>query len=260
MRLTRDTGCKPPQIVVDLAAWVRVVLRQGHRSDPDRFPGVPEWSHEDEWSTETERELRAKLRRSIEERDRAVQRFANEASSMQSQLAAAQEAADMDERMLITGTGDELTAAVLAALTEFGFLVVDADAEADEGDHLEDLRVTDPDAPGWIALVEVKGYSKGAKTEALTQFLRFQKRHQQRTGRVADAEWYVVNQFRGRDPATRQLVLNGKDADVEAFGSGGGLVLDTVELFRLRSDVRGGKRTAAEARNALRTATGRWKS
>jgi hypothetical protein len=63
-----------------------------------------------------------------------------------------------------------------------GFNIVDADAKAAADDHLEDLRGTDPDAPGWVTLVEVKRYAKGAKTEALSQFLRFQKHHQQRSG------------------------------------------------------------------------------
>jgi hypothetical protein len=51
----------------------------------------------------------------------------------------------------------------LATLTELGFNAVDADAKADADDHLEDLRVTDPDAPGcglpssrWRATLSVR--------------------------------------------------------------------------------------------------------
>jgi hypothetical protein len=40
----------------------------------------------------------------------------------------------------------------------------------------------DPDAPGWVALAEVKGYSNGGKTDALQQLARFSRRYSLRTG------------------------------------------------------------------------------
>jgi hypothetical protein len=56
--------------------------------------------------------------------------------------------------------------------------------------------------PGWVALVEVKGYAKGAQTGALTQFLRFDRRYYQRTGRQPDALWISPTSSRRE---TRQL-------------------------------------------------------
>jgi hypothetical protein len=249
-----------PHDVPDLIPWVRAALAEWHRLAPDRFPGVPDWSHGDEWSTPTERALRARLRDIADERDARMQELNEREASTRRLLDEARSAADQDERALLTETGRPLVLAVLNALSTLGFDVIDADDDAPEDDHLEDLRITDSEAPGWIALVEVKGYTKGAKTEALTQFIRFEKRYQTQNGRTADAEWYIVNQFRSRDPSTRQAALHGKDDDIAAFASSGGLVIDTVELFRVLDEVRTGSRQAGDVRRAMREATGRWKT
>ena len=168
--------------------------------------------------------------------------------ALRDRLKSAVEAADEYERALLTTQSDELKDAVLRALIEIGFIVVDADLDAKKDDHLEDLRISDPNESGWIALGEVKGYTKGAKTEALTQFLRFNARFVQENGRLPDACWYIVNQFLGRDPSSRQLALNGKDDDVKAFAAANGLVLDTRELFKLLSFVRKGSISPSDAR------------
>jgi hypothetical protein len=149
-----------------------------------------------------------------------------------------------------------LVRAVIRALGEIGFVVVDADATADPSEHLEDLRISDPDAPNWIALGEVKGYTKGAKTEGITQFIRFSTRYAKEAGRGPDSMWYIVNQFMKRDPAERQRVLHGNDGDVSAFADNGGLVLDTVQLFHLLNHVRTGKISAEEGRRRLRESVG----
>jgi len=72
-----------------------------------------------------------------------------------------------------------------------------------------------------------------------------------------DAQWYIVNQFRDRDPGTRPEILRGQDADVDAFADDDGLVIDTRTLFRLRKDVAEGSLAAEEARATLRAARGR---
>ncbi len=139
-----------------------------------------------------------------------------------------------------------------------GFEVTDADKDAASDDHLEDLHIKDPDRPGWIALGEVKGYSRGAKTEGITQFLRFNMRYTARTKQNPDANWYIVNQFLNRDPSTRQMALHGKEEDVAAFGEANGLVVDTVALFHLFARVQDGAVPPQEARKLLVQSTGRF--
>ncbi|MFE4058380.1 hypothetical protein ACFXP3_19175 [Streptomyces sp. NPDC059096] len=147
---------------------------------------------------------------------------------------------------------------MILALQSLGFLVTDADEQAAPDDHLEDLHIEDADNPDWIALGEVKGYTRGARTEGMTQFIRFSMRYAARTGKIADANWYIVNQFLGRDPSNRQRALHGKDEDVAAFGEGCGLVIDTVELFKLLSAVAEEELTQQEARNLLTGSFGRF--
>jgi hypothetical protein len=246
-----------PRDTPDLTPWVKAALAEWHTLAPDRFPGVPDWSHADIWSTAEERRLRGEMVAVREAATAALQKLEQRQGDIKRQLDETRDAADAYERRLLTAQGDELRVAVMQALRELGLTVTDADADADPGDDLEDMRAQDPDEPTWEALVEVKGYSKGAKTEAIGQFMRFQKRYMARTGRLADAEWYVVNQFFGRDPSSRQKVLQGNQGDVDAFAGGGGLVIDTVVLFQVLMDVRAGSRTPQEVRTLLRTSTGR---
>lgn len=246
-----------PGDIPDIVPWVRVALAEWHHLAPDRFPGRPDWSQAEEWLSPAEQSLKKSLEDLDRKREVVLSRLADRERKLRQLLRQAKEAADAYERALLTTQSDELKAAVIKALTEIGFKVADADAEAKPDDHLEDLHIEDPDAPGWIALGEVKGYTKGAKTEALTQFIRFQGRYVQRTGKLPNALWYIVNQFLARDPSTRQPVLNGKDEDVAAFAEAGGLVIDTVILFKLLAQVRKGVITDREARHHLRSSTGR---
>lgn len=246
-----------PHDVPDIRPWVRAALSEWHRLAPERFPGVPDWSETDEWMTSAELELQAKLRNLQDEREQVLLALAQRDSTIQSDLRAARLAADEYERALLTAQSDDLVSAVTKALTEMGFKVENVDDGAEPGDHLEDLLVEDPHVPDWIAIAEVKGYTKGAKTEALIQLARFEKRYYQRTGCSVSASWYVVNQFLGRDPSTRQPVLNGRDADVAAFAEDSGLVIDTTQLFKLLLSLRDERISSEDARLLLRASTGR---
>jgi len=247
-----------PEDIPDFPSWVQAALAEWHSLAPERFPGVPDWSTRKAWLTKEELTLTAEIEAVKKERAEQVERLQKLEAELQARLATARESADKYERALLTTQSDELKNSVIRALQEIGFNVVDADETAQADDHLEDLHITDPDIPGWVALGEVKGYTKGAKTEGLTQFLRFNMRYTSRTGRNPDACWYIVNQFIKRDPSTRQQALHGKDEDVLAFGSASGLVIDTVQLFQVLRNVRAGSLTSKSARELLRNASGRF--
>lgn len=245
-----------PSDTPDLLPWVRAALAEWHTLAPDRFPGIPDWTESDEWLTSSERSLRERLREVNQRREDILRELTAVEADIRQKLRKASEEADNYERALLTTQSDKLVGSVIKALRELGFSVIDADQQAQSGDHLEDIRIEDSSTPGWIALGEIKGYTKGAKTEALTQFLRFNMRYVQRTGNSPNASWYIVNQFLSRDPGTRQPPLHGKDEDVAAFAAAGGLVIDTVSLFKLLSCVRDGRFTTGEARDMLRSSTG----
>ena len=256
-RRTQAEAWLLPADVPSLVAWVRAALAEWHELNPESFPGLPGWTTQDQWATPAEISKRAALAELADERTRLVTALDEREGRLRAELDSAKDAGDAYERRLLTAQDDALTAAVDRAFAELGFEVTDSDATANPRDKLEDLQLRDPDAPDWVALGEVKGYTKGAKTEAIAQFMRHQKRFQHAHGRMADSEWYVVNQFLGRDPGTRQKALAGSPDDLEAFGAGGGLIIDTVVLFRLLMDVRAKKTTAKAARQRLRRSTGR---
>ncbi|MEU4448001.1 hypothetical protein AB0K14_18190 [Actinosynnema sp. NPDC050801] len=247
-----------PGDVLNLSRWIRVALSEWHNLAPDRFPALPDWSSRAEWSTRKERELRQQLLTLEQVRHAALRKFEEEEDKLKLDLQVAKAAADEYERSLLLDQDEPLKRSVAQAFSELGFNVHDSDSTAAKDDHLEDLQIQDPSCTGWVALVEVKGYGKGAKTEALTQFVRFVGRFTHANGRTPDALWYVVNQFKGKDPSVRQPALHGKNEDVAAFASAGGLVVDTVELFGLLSAVRDGLISHERAREVLRNSRGRF--
>lgn len=155
---------------------------------------------------------------------------------------------------MLTGTGDELVQAVAGALTRLGFVVEDRDAIGAR-EKLEDLRVRDGD---WIALCEVKGYTKGGSVTDMVKINRFVERYVRDTNAWPDARWYVVNQFKDRDPSSRMQLLRGQDEDVEGFAESNGLAIDTRSLFLLDKAVANGEIDKGKARTLLREAVGRF--
>ena len=80
-------------------------------------------------------------------------------------LDAAGEEADAGIRRCIWDDGDNLVASVGDILKGLGFAVRDMDAEQEQGKpKREDLRLTLDDRPEWEAIAEVKGYTKGTRT------------------------------------------------------------------------------------------------
>jgi hypothetical protein len=178
-------------------------------------------------------------------------------AALEGALTDARHRADASERRLLLSSGDELVAAVAAALNEFGFGVEDRDAIAEPGKRYEDLRLTDPDAPGWEAIVEVKGNKGGAKAGDLAALGRHATHYAVVEGRAPDAQWYVVSQNVGQDPGTRQPVFATNQEDLDGLADAPGLALDTSVLFLILMAVRRGDLDPANVRERLRTTRGR---
>ncbi|MGW5721880.1 hypothetical protein ACWEVP_37300 [Amycolatopsis sp. NPDC003865] len=144
-----------------------------------------------------------------------------------------------------------------SALETLGFTVRDLDQVHPEGQRREDLRVSNPDAPAWEAIVEVKGYTAGAKVNDLNRVLRWQTHYVRENQRNPDALWHVVNAFRQTDPAARPIPI--PDAgDLENLVEENGVLIDTRDLFRVQRDVETGSADRIAVRTSLRAATGRW--
>lgn len=242
--------------------WAALALETWRGRNEERFPGEASWRTRAEWQTPDEIAVHEERRRLEQDWADAARAYEQEQAALDLRLSEATQAADEGERRLLTAQGEELVAEVVATLREVGFTVVDVDAELSvEGDRREDIRVSHPSAPGWLALGEVRGYSKGAQLNDLLRLSRFVSRFAREEGREPDSVWYVVNHSLNTDPTVRSQPLAGNAEEVATFAEGGGLVIDTSQLFQLRSSVRRGLVGPADAAQALRETRGQftWK-
>jgi hypothetical protein len=78
----------------------------------------------------------------------------------------------------------------------------------------------------------------------------------QETGGVPpDAVWYIANHDLADNPDNRKPALKENPSEVKEFGKDQGLVIDTLELFKLKRAVDDGKLTKDEARTLLTSKT-----
>jgi len=247
-----------PETVANPERWVAAALEEWRSIAPESFPGDAAWSTRPEWATSEElvvwqdvESLEADWRAAVTAHDEA-------ASNLEVRRQEAQQRSDENERRLLTSQGEDLVEEVVTTLTAIGFTVQDVDREVTvPGDRREDIRVTDPDVPDWIAIGEVRGYGRGAQLNDLLRLGRFVVRFARDVGKEPEAVWYVVNHFRELDPSSRPAPLEGNKEEVATFADGGGVVIDTRDLFRLRSRVNLGQLSADGARRILREARGR---
>jgi hypothetical protein len=239
----------------DVVSWTRAALKNWELLDPQRFPKVEPWREYPEWLTPAELTLMAEHDENQRLAEEAAARHRARADVIEAERQAARVATDQLERQLLVGQGDALVDAVAAALRAFGFSVRDMDDEAGDNPKLEDLRVSDGDE--WEAIVEVRGYARGAQLGDITRIERFIRRYVQESQREPDAAWYIVNHFAADDPGTRPAPLANHPGEIADFAEdSNGLVLDTRDLFRMWVDVQSGALSADEARARLRRARG----
>lgn len=245
----------PPR--VKLLAWVEAAVGHWNSIDAKRFPGTLDWTNQAwEWLTPDEIKAADAVVAALQEKDRveALRVAAMEAFN------AARASSRAGPFRLFTETGKGLADAVRDAFRDIGFVVRDMDEELTDRDALEDLRVSPLDRADWVALAEVKGYtrSQGKAEDLLNLTGRFGQRYRRTEGKEPDAYWYIVNHHFGDDPTARKTVLEGSDRDVDSFAAVGGLAIDTVDLFKLWRDVVRGHIAPEDARALLVGVTGRF--
>ncbi|MEV4519216.1 hypothetical protein AB0J77_03215 [Micromonospora tulbaghiae] len=245
-----------PADAPDRVGWLDAAFAEWRRQNEERFPSGPSWAEEEPWLTTAELDAQRELDEHAERERKSQAELAARRRELEEAREAARLLADAAERRLLTAQGEALVAEVKAALEEVGFEVTDSDRlPANASEKLEDLRVC---VDHWVALVEVKGYSgrRTAKTSDLLQIGRAATRYAITEHRAPDALWYVVNQQAGGNPALRPRPLVSNPADVETSERDGGLVIDTVDLFRLREAVRRGSVSGEAALQLLKKSTG----
>ena len=248
-----------PAYVGDPSPWVVTACRYWNKYAPDVFPVRRDWRAAPEWATGSEENLRELIADLDMRQAQANLAMDNERISLDDQLNAVSIAADANARRLLTEQGRPLVEAVMSGLQSLGFAVEDMDPEWGSDPKREDLRVTDRADAGWAAIVEVRGYTRGAALNDLVRLHgRFRTLYNLATGNFPTRTWYVVNHHLEDDPPERPLILSNHDAELTAYGEDGVMALDTRMLFRLLIAVERGDVSREDCREKLRNATGRF--
>ncbi|WP_460523943.1 hypothetical protein [Humibacter antri] len=249
-----------PSETTERERWLAEFIRFLREADPERFPGQPDWQEAAEWSSAAALAAAESLAALRNKHEALVTEFKRAERELVDTLE--REQADDREgvQRLLTEDGDDLVAAVADALTRCGFDVQDMDEQhaANHGSKLEDLRVTTPVRPGWTALVEVKGYTRGARVNDLQQLMgRPTRVFVGENARNPDALWQVVNPERGEDPSVRRRAID-NDNDLDHFADADGVLIETRNLFRAVRDIDTGAATVDDVRDSLLDAQRRW--
>lgn len=250
-----ECWCLPSMKVGDVQAWLSTAPTVWRQRSPLAFPIRLDWNENPQWATPEELAIRKELTVLENEKRLALAALAKREAALQNNLRSASATAQAGIRKLITTKGDALVDAVAGCLSDLGFRVTDMDSVRPKGDKVEDLRVGLPDDDEWIALVEVKGYGKAAKSNDLLAFTKYVARY----GRAPGSCWYIVNQFCGSDPSERPVALAGREEELATFAdAANGAVIDTAELFKLWAAVARRELSPADGRLALVEARGRY--
>ena len=185
----------------NLVAWFRAFLSELHESDPIRVPQAPpRLSQPSDWYTPQESALAAR----ISQVESEIDRLSDEQVRLQTELATEVERTDRGIRRALWADGDELVGVVRDILGDLGFEVRDMDAELSPGESKrEDLRLTLQGVPGWEAIVEVKGYPSGTKTNDARQIREHRDRYFSEESRPPDLTVWLSNPYRTTEPSSR---------------------------------------------------------
>ena len=180
--------------VANLVAWFQAFLTDAHESDPVRVPNPPpRLGHPADWYTPEEKRLTDRITAATDR----IGQLDRERERLTAELATAGEQADQGIRRVLWADGDELVNGVTEILTFLGFGVRDMDSELAPGfPKHEDLRLTLDGRGGWEALVEVKGYTRGTKTNDARQIRAHRDHYIQETGRLPDLTLWIANPHR----------------------------------------------------------------
>lgn len=234
----REVWYFPGEALPAIDAILHFAFTRWHLEAPGSFPAAPNWTSDQRWMTANQQNRFLELRSKIADSNARIAAAKKENAESEEAIEQVRRDASTSEQRLLTADGDELVAAVTAALTGLRFEVVDLDAETPEGKpKIGDLEVSHPDFPDWKIMAEVKGKTKGA---ALNDLLALQthRRVYEKTRPTLHGVWYLVNaERRNPDPGSRPVPLESATDEIDTFAEDHGLVIDARDLFQLVKSV-----------------------
>ena len=185
----------------DLSAWFAAFLGDVHEIDPARVPQPPpRIANPSDWHTPQE----AAISEQISAIEHEIEGLREKRERLESELVAEGERANRGIRRAVFADGDDLVEAVVEILKDLGFAVDDVDAGLEQGEpKREDLRLTLVGRHGWEAVVEVKGYTGGTKTNDSDQVRKHRERYIAEHRRAPDLTLWITNPHRLDDPSAR---------------------------------------------------------
>ena len=238
----------------NLVAWFRAFLVDLHQTDSSRVPyPPPRLGRPEDWYTPQERQVADQIAK-IESQ---LNRLSSERGRLKLDLSEAETKADAGIRRILWAQGDDLVDAVEEIFSDLSFKVRNLDAELNEGEpRREDLRLCLGNDPGWTAIVEVKSYSSGTRTNDSRQIREHRERFIKEEGRLPELTLWVANPYRTRDPASRPS----PDQNVaESAANIGAIYVLTADLYKQWALVASGKLAAPVVVESLRNASpGLW--
>ena len=213
----------------DAVAWFRSFLADLHEADPERVPQLPPspelsetWHTPDElWLGGLIQQADEKLVAALGERDHYLAQF----------RAVGKREEEEGMRRVLYADGEDLEEAVGDIFQSLGFTVRDMDAETPSGEpKREDFRLTGNWCPDWEALVEVKGYKKGVKSNDTRQLTDHREAYNRANGHPPDQALWVVNPHRLDAPASRPPIGSNIADRAETAGW---VCINATDLYRL---------------------------
>ncbi len=246
-----------PNIIFNRAAWVETIVTEWAKIDKESFPQFSDWTNSPEWLTSEEEkimtiidDLENKQKNAIHEFDKKIEYCVDELSKLKKSV-------NEGRRRLITAQAEELVEEVGNVFAEIGFEVELVDDSLEKNvPKKEDIRIRDySEKEMWEAIVEVRGYSRsGGKNDDLLRLGRFEKLFHKEKGDFPDKKIYIVNGQTELLPSQRQDPLSREDVNV--FGDDGGLVIWTLDLFRIMKKTPDNKYD--ELKDRIKKSVGRW--
>ena len=226
--------------------WFRAFLNLIHQEDSEAVPNLPSrFTRSEIWYTPHELQLSGLIN---DLRDKAMD-IATEIGQLEEELRTAEAGADTKERAVLYTDGEELEDAVADFLRELGFRVDLVDRQIPEGQaRVEDYHITTSDSDDWMAVGETKGYSKGARSNDLGDINKHVKAFIRRERREPDRVWWFINDYRTRDPGTRDATLKGQEKQPANFDV---VAIPTRGLYQLWRSVELGEIDRMKAREIL---------
>jgi len=249
-----------PSDKFSIVPWVELICTEWAKLDQERFPDFGDWTKTPDWMTTKEIELRNETNKLISELEKLTAEHKNRISDLEGQLIHTSLLVNNGKRRLITAQGNELLEEVAQSFNELGYSVTIVDEElGDDAPKREDLRIHDPNIKTWEAIVEVRGHMKSSgQTSDLNRLPRFAKLYRKETGKEPDKLIYVVNgQIELSSPQQRQKPFASAPDDVKTFGELEGLVIWTLDLFKLLKLVKT-EDDKARIRKSLMDSVGYW--